>query len=203
MKLAPYFVVFIFATTAMTRGDEPARFDGLMVVSQWAQKNDTGEIAAMHGALLMKEGRPEACFDLLQERGKEPELVYLVLFSRKVPRKSDLSSKCSTDDGVSRGDYSLDLAGQALKVSYEYKIDNKAGRVTSRSIKVGDHVWKADGPRVFLADVSGDKLDLIPVEVKIPPAIPSPSADDLKGKLRKGIAAIATDAKAVRDFLEK
>src|SRR5262249_28305472 len=143
------------------------------------------------------------CFDLLQERGKEPELVYLVLFSKKLPQKADLSSKCSTDDNISRGDYSVDLAGQALKVSYEYKFDRNAGRVTSRTIKVGDHVWKADGPRIFLADVSGDKLTLVPVEVKIPAGTPSPSADDLKGKLRKEIAAIVKDAKAVREFLQK
>jgi hypothetical protein len=44
---------------------------------------------------------------------------------------------------------------------------------------------------------------LIAVEVKIPAAIPSPSADDLKGKLRKKIAAIAKDAKTVREFLAK
>lgn len=40
-----------------------------------------------------------------------------------------------------------------------------------------------------------------PVEVPFSEKIPSPSDEDVKGQLRKVIAAIARDSKQVREFL--
>ena len=98
-------------------------------------------------------------------------------------------------------DHSFDVADKSLSLSYSYKFDSESGEYKERDITVLDRKWKPDGPRVFLADPSGEKLSLRPVDVKLPAAIPSPANEDVKAGMRQLVADLAKESKPIRDFL--
>jgi hypothetical protein len=46
------------------------KFDTVFVVSQTVSKNEEREFGLLHGGVLLKDGRPEACFDLVVDKGE-------------------------------------------------------------------------------------------------------------------------------------
>ena len=186
---------------AATRADEPEpiNLDTIFSVS----KNSTGGMSALHGGVMLRNSRPEACFDLIRNRGGSPELNYLVLLPPgQLPPKLKISFECASNDKRAHGQYSLDLAGKPLKVKYDFEVDSDAQASHVKSIELNGEAWKADGPRVFLADISGDVVKLKPVKARLPEDLPTPDDDDLKHRLRRVIEVLARDHEEVRQFLK-
>jgi hypothetical protein len=180
------------------------KFDTVVVISQTISKNEEGEFGLLHGGILLKDGRPEACFDLVVDKGEKPELVYLILFqSRKLPSNLKISMQSASTPDYSRGKFSLDVAGKPLEISFDFKRDAKAGKVAERTLRLAGRDWKSHGPRVFLADPTGEKLILKPIEVRLPEEIPSPSDADIKNRMRQVIESISKNSVEVRRFLEQ
>jgi len=201
-SLTAIFLTILIATSWAEDKPDLFKIDTLFTVSKSVSKNESGEFALLHGGILLKAGRPEACFDLVLARGGKPELVYLILFQpEKLPGKFNVSMNVTSVDEFSSGKYSIRLAEKSFDVTYDYKLDKQAGMVKDRKITLGERDWKADGPRVFLADASGEKLVLKAVEVKLPEEIPSPAGEDIKGEMRKIIAAISRESAEARKFL--
>jgi len=205
-----FCLLVVSLVAGVTRGDDldtaakadSLSLDAVFTVSKSVSKNEGGEFAMTNGGILLKNGRPEACFDLVRARGKDPEIVYLILFqTEKLPQEFKISMEASSNSNRSRGKYSLRLADKTLDVAYDYEIDSSAGEFSEPTIKLGDRNWSAASPRVFLAEHTGQKLSLKSVEVSLPEKIPSPSDEDLIEQLRKVIAGIARESKEVREFL--
>ena len=125
------------------------------------------------GALATEaDGNAAVCFGLVKVAGK-PRYTYFLLFkfdpakikTFSLGSKGELKTIFGPDGGnlpvkVAFGDKKIDF-------TYKFKVDGKAGTI-SESIKIGGKEYDKDVPRVFLVDVTQDKITYLPVKDAVP-----------------------------------
>ena len=76
--------------------------------------------------------------------------------------------------GPDAGDFRMEvgLGNKKIDFAYDFKVDRKAGTITE-SIKIGGKDYSKDVPRVFLVDLTQDKITYVPLK----DAIPDPAGD--------------------------
>src|SRR5262249_36646361 len=68
--------------------------------------------------------------------------------------------------------FTLQMGKKKLDIGYAYKSDPETGKLTSETVTLGGKEMPADGPRVFLVDLTQDSVSVKPVKVDLPDVVP-------------------------------
>jgi hypothetical protein len=145
---------------------------------------------ALGGALVSEpDGNAAACYGFVPVAGK-PRYTYFLLFKVDPAKvKSHGQSIGAKGDekivfGPEAGDLPLEvrLGDKKIEFTYKFEADRKAGTVRE-SIKIGGKEYDKDVPRVFLVDLTQEKITFLPVKDALPE--PAGSVDDVAKALNR------------------
>jgi hypothetical protein len=98
------------------------------------------------------------------------------------------------------------LGDKVIEVAYMYTADEKTHALKSETVKVGGAAIKRNGPRVFLVDLSGEKVTYRPVRVELPKAVPGLDDEGKKSWAATAVRAVeelCKESPEVRIFLNR
>jgi hypothetical protein len=130
---------------------------------------------ALGGALVSEpDGNAAACYGFVQVAGK-PRYTYFLLFKVDPAKiKAQGHSIGSKGDlklvfGPEAGDLPMELrlGDKKIEFTYKFQVDRKAGTIRE-SIKIGGKEYDNDVPRVFLVDLTQEKITYLPVKDATP-----------------------------------
>jgi serine beta-lactamase-like protein LACTB len=127
-----------------------------------------------NGCVVVDDKRPLACFGV-QKRSKGPaRYIYILLLKAGPEHLSSVGVRAKVSGGSDSADEVIDitLGKKTVKVAYKFATDKKTGALTSETLKVGDAEVKKGAPRVFLVDLTKDKVTYTPVKVDLPDDVP-------------------------------
>jgi hypothetical protein len=159
-----------------------------------------------NGCVLIEDGRPVACFGFNKRPKERGRYIYLILF-RAPAGASDFKiagSGRTSADRATREDYVV-LGGKRLDLTYQFTADEKTHAMTSEALKIGGKEIKEGDPRVFLVDLTQEKVVYEPVKVDLPDVVPDLADDDKKQwaeTLHKAINQLRKKSPSVEKFLE-
>jgi hypothetical protein len=127
-----------------------------------------------NGVVVFEKDLPLIGFGLNQRPKEKGRYTYVLLFKNK-PGKltgTGVSGTVRTTGSGAEERIRLTLGDKVVEVEYQFSADEKTHALKSETVKVGGAAVKPDGPRVFLVDLSGDKVTYRPVKVALPAAVP-------------------------------
>jgi hypothetical protein len=149
------------ATSAVA--EEPAKPTKLKSLGAIASSDEfTGSVLAWED-----KGNTAVCYGTLKLAGK-PRYTYFVLFKvdpGKTERGHDVTTKKSAAFGADGGTLPMVvmIAEAKFEFTYKFEANQKAGTIRE-SIAIGDKDYDKDVPRVFLVDLTQDKITCRPVK---------------------------------------
>lgn len=98
--------------------------------------------------------------------------------------------------GPNAGDFRMEvgLANKRVDFEYDFEVDRKAGTIRE-SITIGGKAYDKNVPRVFLVDLTQDKITYVPVK----DAVPDPAGD--VDEVAKALKRLQDQHAQVREFL--
>lgn len=142
---------------------------------------------------VFDKGMPLVAFGLNKRPKEKARYTYLLLF-KNGPGKPAGSGVAGTLRSTGNGadeTFQLTLGDKVVEVAYKYDSDARTHALKSEAVKVGGTEVKPGGPRVFLVDLSGEKVTYRPVKVDLPAAVPD--FDDGEKKTWAATAVRAVD----------
>lgn len=161
-----------------------------------------------NGCVLLEEGRPIACFGVNKRPKEKGRYLYLILFRAPVGGQADFKvagSGNTNADRALRDDYVV-LGGKKIELAYQFAADEKSHALVSEALKVGGKEVKEGDPRVFLVDLTQDKVNYESVKVDLPDAVPDLKDDDKKewaATLHEAIDQLKKKSPRIAKFLEE
>jgi hypothetical protein len=127
-----------------------------------------------NGVAVFDKGLPLVAFGLNKRPKEKTRYAYLLLFKNGPGKLTGTgvggtlrSSGTGADETIQ-----LTLGDKVVEVAYKYDTDEKTHALKSETVKVGGTEVKPGGSRVFLVDLSGEKVTYRPVKVDLPAAVP-------------------------------
>jgi hypothetical protein len=148
--------------------------------------------------VVFEKDLPLIGFGLNKRPREKARYTYVLLFKNK-PGKltgAGVGGSMRSDGNSVEESMRLTLGGKDVEVVYQFSADEKTHALKSETVKVGGTEVKADGPRVFLVDLTGEKVTYRPVKVALPAAVP-----DFDDGQKKTWAATAV--RAVEELCKK
>ncbi|HZT78758.1 MAG TPA: hypothetical protein VFA26_00930 [Gemmataceae bacterium] len=179
-------VVTGVACPTITTADEPGAPRKLKGVG--------GTIASspdnLGGALAAEpDGNAAVAYGFVTVAGK-PRFTYFLLFKvdpakvkshgQSIGAKGDLKINFGPEAGALP--LEVRLGDKKVEFAYKFDVDRKAGTI-SESIKIGGKEYSKDVPRVFLVDLTQDKITYAPVKDAVPE--PAGGVDEVATSLRR------------------
>ncbi len=206
--LFPALACFLLVTPAAPGDDKKEPLPPFFATQSvsWSESSE-GVVGVCNGAVLFERNRPVVCFGINKRPNDKGRYVYLLLFRTAPGDGFDFtvggSSRTSSDETNSKT--SLILEKKTIEVAYKFKADEKTHALMSEALTVGGKEVKEGMPRVFLVDLTQDKVTYEPVKVDLPDALP-----DLKDggneksvtALHKAIDQLKAKSPEVKKFLE-
>ncbi len=171
---------------------------------------ENGETGFVGLELLSIDGRPLACYGLLQYKATgtpdgKSSFTYLILF-----KNGDKSSASVQGNGtvITNGGGQIDcdlkmtatVAGRSIQV--DYKRDEADDGTMKESLAVGGKPQKTDRARVFLVDLSRPETAIESVKV-VPASVPKISNEKQRSRqVQQAIAELKKQSAEIRAFLE-
>jgi hypothetical protein len=141
------------------------------------------------------------------EPATRTERQYLYLLLLKSPGKTSgtgASGRAGSSGDNTDESFKLKLGKKVIHVAYKYTTDDKTRALTSETIKVGTTDIKKDGPRVFLVDLTGEKVTYKPVKVALPDVVPDLTDKDSWAKtIIQAVEQLRKKSPEVKKFLAK
>jgi hypothetical protein len=147
-----------------------------------------------NAAVVFDKDLPVACFGVSKQPTDKGQYLYLLLFKNPADKitGAGVSGKTSSSGNSVDESFQVTLGKKVVEIACKFTTDEKTHALTSETITVGTTPIKKDGTRVFLVDLSQDKVTYRPVKVTLPDEVP-----DLKDTTKK------TWAKAVLRAVEQ
>jgi hypothetical protein len=147
--------------------------------SQAATIIGEGLDAAGHSgiSLLVRDGVPAAAFFLHKAPKEKTRFAFLVLFKgvAKPGESAALVGGGRSSNHAARMTGTVKFAGKEAEVTYAFKEEKGKPTFAEESLKLGGKEVKLADARVFLADLTADKIEFVPVPGDLPAA---PAIDD-------------------------
>jgi hypothetical protein len=127
-----------------------------------------------NGIVVFEKDLPLIGFGLNKRPKEKGRYTYVLLFKNrpgKLTRTGVAGRMSSTGSSVDES-MRLMLGDKDVEVVYQFSADEKTHALKSETVKVGGTEVKPDGPRVFLVDLSREKVTYRPVKVALPDAVP-------------------------------
>lgn len=168
-----------------------------------------------HGAVALElvslGKRPVACFGLTKLPGENPRYSYLLIFKSPARPKGGAGTESSTSGSNAGGgrshvkvDAVVTFEKKKLKISYRAKLNDEKKRLEGEELKLGGKVVKPGAPRIYLVDLTKDKVEFVPVEkVKELEVVPEAGRDgDWVKCVVATIEGLKKKSPEVKKFLE-
>lgn len=172
--------------------EAPARPASVTVVGHYHRAGDANDsVGFCNGVVVTEDGFPLICFGLNKRPKEKAKYTYVLLFKNGPDRPTAWGSRgrASTSGDNADDDLRIVLGEKLVEVAYQYTADEKTHALKSETVKVGGAALKRNGPRVFLVDLTQDKLKYRPVGVDLPEVVP-----DFNDAAKKTWAATAVRA---------
>jgi hypothetical protein len=152
-----------------------------------------GSFGYCNGVVVCEDGRPLVCFGLNKRPKEKGRYTYVLLFKNgpDKPAAWGVRGKASSSGDNADDDLRVVLGPKSVAVAYQYAADEKTHALKSETVKVGGAELKRNGPRVFLVDLTQEKVTYRPVRVELPEAVPD--FDDAGKKTWAATAVRAVD----------
>lgn len=154
--------------------------------------------------------RPIAWFGAAKPSGEKSQFLYLLIF--KTPAGSDVSSgfsssvsgRGSSTDGV-EGTMTVELVKKKVEVAYKFPTDPKSHAVLKQSLSVGGREVKEGDPRVFVVDLTGEKVTYTPVKVELPkdaPDVSQEKSEEWGAVVQRAVEQLKKDSPELKKLLD-
>jgi hypothetical protein len=154
--------------------------------------------------------RPIAWFGAVKPDAGKSQFLYLMIF--KTPagfngaRDFHVSwnGRSSSQDGVA-GTLAVEMIGKKFEVTYEFPVDPKTHAVLKQSLVIGGREVKEGDPRVYVVDLTGERVTYTPVKVSLPKDAPdvSQEKDDEWGEaVQRAVDQMKKDSSELRSLLD-
>jgi hypothetical protein len=158
--------------------------------------------------VLSRGDIPVACFGLNKRPNEQTRYSYLLLF--KAPA-AKAKGGLTTEGSGSGSNLHLDLAakmtfnGKVVAVTYQFTADKEKNILTSEVVKLGGEEVKRAAPRIYLVDLTLDKVTFVPVKVDRLDDVPDLTDRDQKSwaaSVEKAIVQLRMKSPEVKKFLD-
>jgi hypothetical protein len=199
--------LWVAGVPAALRGEGEADRPPSLVIGDYVRSASGGDyLGYCNGATLYDKGLPVVSFGVNQRPKEKARYLYIILF-KTAPAKAysyEAGGKGGGDADEAESTVHMVLDGKRIEVAYQFKADRETHALRSESLKVGDIRVREGDPRVFVADLTGDKLSIRPVKVDLPEEVPDFKDKDRKDWAPKVLRVVEQlkKARAVRKALE-
>jgi hypothetical protein len=154
--------------------------------------------------------RPIAWFGAVKPTDGKGRFLYLLIFKTPANFVADsfrisFDGRGSSDTGV-EGAVAVRVGTKmAVEVAYKFATDPMTHAVQKQSLTVGGREVKADEPRVFVVDLTGEKVTYTPVKVGLPKEAPdvSESKHDTWGPaVQRAVDQLKKDSPELKKLLD-
>jgi len=155
--------------------EAPARTVSVAVVGAYHRMGDDNDSSGYcNGVVVTEDGRPLICFGLNKRPKEKARYTYVLLFKNGPDRPTAWGTRGRASSGGDNADDDLRivLGEKSVAVAYKFTADEKTHALKSETVKVGGAEFKRNGPRVFLVDLTQEKVTYRPVRVELPAAVP-------------------------------
>lgn len=162
-----------------------------------------GEVGIDGVCLVSRDRVPVACFGLHKVGGKT-RYTYLIVFRADAKSGSGVESEVKGGFGTSGADVkvSAKVTKKKFDVAYELKADHATGTVSKEVLTVAGKEYAKDLPRVFLVDLTGEKVTCEPLKIAAPADAPDVADDDKPAAVERTIARLKEKSPDVKRFLD-
>jgi hypothetical protein len=216
MRRIAFLLIACLVVMVPTRGsseaadknaDKYAYFTGNMVrgSGDGATHGLAGDVLVCEQATL----RPIAWFGAAKPDAEKSKFLYLMIFKTPAGFKGirglsvSVNGRGSSRDGVT-GKMTVEMAKKKIEVAYQFPTDPKTHVVLKQSLTIGDQEIKDGDPRVFVVDLTGEKVTYTPVKVDLPKDAPDVSqerGDEWGEAVQRVVEQMKKDSPEVRKLL--
>jgi hypothetical protein len=161
--------------SAARANDTPAPSASVNLLGSYQRSGGGGDSHGhCNGVAVFDKGMPLVAFGLNKRPKEKTRYTYLLLFKNGPVKPTGTGvggTFRSSGNGVDES-IRLTLGDKDVEVAYQYTSDDKTQALKSETVKVGGTEVKPGGPRVFLVDLTGEKVTYRPVKVDLPAAVP-------------------------------
>jgi hypothetical protein len=154
--------------------------------------------------------RPIALFGAAKPSAGKSQFLFLLIFKTapdfdaRSAFGSSVSGRGSSQDGV-EGTMAVELAKKKVEVAYKFPTDPKSHAVLKQSLTVGGQEIKEGDPRVFVVDLTGDKVTYTAVKVELPKDVPDVSQEkneEWGAAVQRAIDQLKKDSAELKKLLD-
>ena len=172
-----------------------------------------GTTHGVSGGVLICEQqsmRPVAWFGAAKPTDGKSQFIYLLIFKTAEGFKGrdsfelSWSGRGSSDDGV-EGTMAVAFSKKKVEVEYKFPTDRKTHALLKHSLKIGGQEVKDGDPRVFVVDLTGEKVTYTPVKVELPKVAPDVSqekSDEWGPMVQQAIDKLKADSPELKKLLD-
>jgi hypothetical protein len=157
-----------------------------------------------------KSLRPLVWFGASKPNDGKSQFLYLLIF--KTPADFNgmkgfgLSGegRGSSREGV-QGTLAVEFQKKKVEVSYKFPVDPKTHAVLKQTLSVGGLEVKEGEPRVFVVDLTGEKVKYTPVKVELPkdaPDVNKERSQEWGDAIQRTIEQLKNDSGELKKLLE-
>jgi hypothetical protein len=197
--MRPVFLVAILLLTVQFATAQ--ELEQLLIRAQ----SSSGLWSHLDGAVLMRGNQPVCAFGVRQIGEEKPQYTYFVLF-RELPKSdADFSVTGPLRSKSRNTDYKIvvTVGKKSVEVAHKMEVDEATKQLKIDELRVAGEEIKANSPRVFVVDLTGDKPGVKPVDLKMPATVISPSGEqDRLGLIKKITAEYVAGSKELQELLK-
>jgi hypothetical protein len=212
MIMRSHYTIIIIAIILFVAGSQDARAgdEGSGWVNAMAHISGmNGEtVGYCDGVIMFEKYTPRVVFGLNKRPNDKGRYTYFLLLKERPKERAGLEFKMEgrwsslghEADGTTR----LTLSGKPIEYSYHFKADETTQALLEETVKIGGKVLAKGDPRVYLVDLTRDKVICQPVLVDLPGEVPDLSDREKKTwgpAVRRTIEQLKEKSAEVRQFL--
>ena len=102
------------------------------------------------------------------------------------------------------GTLAVEMIEKKIEVAYEFPVDPKTHAVLKQSLTIGGREVKEGDPRVFVVDLTGEKVTYTPVKVDLPKDAPDVSrekGDEWGEAIQRAVDQLKKDSPELKSLL--
>jgi hypothetical protein len=191
---------------ALVADDKTAQPPSLPIVGAY-HRSTSGDVSFGYydACLVRQDGRPFVCFGLdKRPTGKEKYLYFILL--KTSPGMTDNQWQFQTRSSEDEADnaFAITIGGKKVEIAHKFKAYGKTHEITSSELKIGDVEVKEGTPRVFLVDLTQEKLTCRPLKIDLPEQVPDWKDEERKTwpqTVARAVEQLREKSSEVKDFL--
>jgi hypothetical protein len=208
--------VVVIVTTVLTvqADDKPVPTKKFTYMS--GSKASGGGDGTSHGLAAdvlvceQKPLRPIAWFGAFKPSDGKSQYLYILIFN--TPADFDgsnhlvvsVNASSSSDTGA-KGSMAVEMTKKKFEVTYKFPTDPKTHAVLKQSLTVGGQEVKEGDPRVFVVDLTGEKVTYTPVKVELPKDVPDVSqekSEEWGAVVQRAVEQLKKDSPELKKLLD-